>query len=219
MKILPWAIASLLLLVVYVLYCEIERLTPYEDGAKTAEAELLKEQDLIVLGETERTELEARLRTLAEQHQALNVELEKVKKATPKVKIVRVIETSIGTVVASGSPVDTPVVAPTTGLGTEGIPPESPLCLLSQGDKATIWIREVELKTERDNHILIGEAEAWRLFPTPATRLFEGPFNASLTIAEKDKPPHETQWSTGELALFSGIAASIGLGLGWLATR
>jgi hypothetical protein len=122
---------------------------------------------------------------------ALTAEVERLKHASPGVKPVEVWHGSTGPVVAGPVPASPPTVQPAPGA------PADVGRLLSVGDKGEIRVAGSEWQTVAGNRVLVVAAEAWRLEPAPAVRLFGGPLRLDVSVAAPARP---MGWGVGLMA-------------------
>jgi hypothetical protein len=197
--------AACMVALVAVGWCIHERVNAYalDERAKIAEAHALEADDLALLYDAELAERDALVEQLTKESASFKEAYEKAKRAA-HVKVIEVVRTSTGPSLVGGAP-------PTTVIDT------TEPCVLRKNDKGTVWVREATLETSNGNRILVGSAEAWRVSPEPAVRLFEGPFQAQLTEA-KSAPLPAQGFETWQLVLIGvGIAvvsASAGVLIG-----
>jgi hypothetical protein len=159
----------------------------HEDAARAIEADELEAAGLSVEHQLHVADLERRVDDLTQGSADLLAALTAARRAAPRAHVSRVVEARTGPVVAS---IDQQSIA----IDRRAIEQPIGACLLSPGDHAEIRVREVELRTDAGNTILVGAAEAWRM--SPDARLFGGPFSAPLTRAsvEPAPPPGVPSW-------------------------
>lgn len=157
------------------------------EAERLAEAADLRAQGLTVEVQATRAHLARVVAFLAEKDAALAAALADARRKAPTARPVAALDASTG-----------PVVAPGT----------SRRCLLSEGDTGEVRTRQVTLRTDKGNAIVVGTAEAWRL--SPDTLLLSGPFAASLTNAAELAPPSPLGWAGGVSASCSRAGCSVG---------
>jgi hypothetical protein len=220
-KVAPWLLLGVAIVAVAWLVHERERLSDLtSDLTRVAEAEALEAQGQIVEARAERDELEARLAEVSGRSAELAQALERARKAAPTARVVRVTEASTGSVAVQGDPppgLGSAVIEDGTGAQRPDAQGDSQSpCLLRRGDRGAIWIREATLETAAGNKILVGAAEAWRLEPGPASRLFAGQFESTLTDSRMVSPTASGDgWPTWQVvavgigsALVGGLVAA-----------
>jgi hypothetical protein len=163
-----------------------------------------------------------------DKNHVLEDELARVRKAAPTAKPVAVVTASTGPV-----PVSPPVAPVVPGAGqapaSPPLGPPVPPCLLRPGDTGEVRVAEVRLVTEAGNTVLAGAAEAWRISPAPAQRLFGGVLKADLGAATARIPPPTPDslgWGVGPAVGVSDRGVLVGatvesppLRLPWLGWR
>jgi hypothetical protein len=170
------------------------------EARRLAEAETLRQSGLVVVEQAKGKDLDARVRALAAENQALAAALTKANRAAPGSRVVGVASASTGPVKAHG-------VGGASGAaggpgspgpsGNQNAPSSSPLCLLYEGDEGEIQVDEVVLSTKGGNRVLVGTAFAYRTSPLPHEPLFGGEFSAPLTMAAEEKRDTRAGWGGG----------------------
>lgn len=204
-RILPWLLLSGVVAVAVVVVYRSETARQAEAEARQeSEASLLEQADLARVRLATADELRAALEGLTKRNADLGAEVERLRKISPRVRVVRVTECSTGGVQA---PVD----------NVASVEPAGAPCLLQHGDVGEIRVAQVELATDDGNRVLVGTAEAWRVYPDPLDYpILSGPFRADLTqaLAEPEPDPGWPGWALGVAAaagglLVGGIAAAV----------
>ena len=156
---------------------------------RTVEAADLKAKGLLVAEDTKAAGLKADLASLQQEFAGLQAALEDARKKVGATKIVEVDKfvTVPGPVV---------VVPPDADGGT---------CALSTGDMGEIRIAELRLQTKAGNYLAVGSAEAWRVEPGPAVRLFASNFSAATSLMEVNleavSAKKEPGWGLGPMLI------------------
>lgn len=151
------------------------------------EQERLRAAGLQVAEESKRVDLEREVGTLRSQ-------LEEARKVEPGIRVVEVVKWRTGATPSEGGAVAPPVQPTPGGPAGEG-------CLLPAGSVGEVRVEEARLVGPAGARVLVGRAEAWRLEPAPAARLFGGQLRADVALAERGaRPP---SWAAG-LVLTAG---------------
>jgi hypothetical protein len=173
---------------------------------------------------------EAQLRERIASEAGLKAEVERLKKASPGARPVAVVSGTTGPVAAGGTPRPSwpcsPAApcrltapekseAPPGGASAEpphdaapgmNLAPTTPVCLLAEGDTGEVRGTAAAMRTRPGNLVVVGTAEAWRILPAPATRLFRGRLELDVSAVG---PPRALGWGVG---LYVGISRD-----GWAA--
>jgi hypothetical protein len=182
MKFLPWVLVLLLALTAAWLWREKRNADAAVDKAKEA-AGLVADHQVVAVPISQ-SELDAKAEIVE-----LKAQLAEARKVAPHTTVtqVEVAQTAPITVTAQPEP-SVPQVQ----------------CVVANGDKMEIRVKQVELTTRADNQILVGNAAAWRIAPPPETEVVSGKFEQNLTslnvVAKPSNPPG---WGFG-VAGFAG---------------
>jgi hypothetical protein len=176
-----WApvVVVLLLLVAAVAYLEHGRRGAL-DATRLAEAEALRQQGVAVAAQTSAAATRAALTAELSRSADLAAEVARLKRASPGVRPVSVTTGTTGAVPVTGA-------VPGSSLG----------CVLYEGDKGEVRLASATFATRGDNVVFVGAAEAWRVEPAPAVRIFGGPL-AVETVMERPRPT--AGWGVGAWA-------------------
>jgi hypothetical protein len=159
----------------------------------------LREAGFIVAIEANQKALDAK----AAEIPALTEELERLRKAAPGVRIVRVKRI---------------VTAPASAEGVPRPPPmpgePCPQCVFAWGDSGELRINSVELETRKGNQVAVVAGETWRIKPGPETRIHAGVASAPIStmIAESLPLSSSPGWGGG-LAGGYGTSGPLGSAL------
>jgi hypothetical protein len=193
-KVVWWAVlivAVLFALLLLARSCNGERGAKAE-LARFQEAAELREAGFLVAAETTQAVLDAR----AAEIPALQAEIERLRTASPKVRIVRV---------------ERLVTAPARAEGVPRPAPEPgqpcPTCLFAWGDIGQIRIDSVELETKDGVQVAMVAGEAWRLTPAPATRILAGVASAPVSSVSAEPVPLSSSPGFG-FGLAGGVATT-----------
>lgn len=178
--ILPWLVAGLFAVLLVVVM--VRARTAAAEAEKAAEAAELKLKGFQVAVQVKDKALEIRANEIG----SLQGELQRLRKESPGVKVKTVIRWKTVYLPAGGDP--RPPDAP-------GAPPL--VCVLAQGDQGQIRVDAVRAETKAGNVVAVGNAEAWRVQPEPATLLFGGPFEASLSSVVEAEVKPQANWALG----------------------
>lgn len=171
------------------------------EATRLAESEHLRAEGLTVEVQATKAALRSSVAALTAKDDLLAKALADARRAAPDAQPVEALEVSTGHVAAQGTPRQAPPAA-------AGTPPAA--CLLGDGDPAEIRVRQVTLRTDKGNAILVGTAEAWRLSPGEPARIVRGAFSAPLSSAAELAPPPPLGWAFGVSAACSASGCAFG---------
>jgi hypothetical protein len=213
------------------------------EALRAAEAATLKLKGQIVADVDTAKELQTTVAGLLEQNELLREAYEQAVKDAPGAKLESSAKLSTGPVVAHGksrgsggtplpqtasaaSPVVSNPPPEPGGHSGEGSPAEgglkfdqttfAPGCLLAEGDKAELRVALLQLHTERDNRVVVGQASVWRIEPAPETVLLAGKFSAPLSDVDVLKPASAASgvgWGVAALGLCGTRGCAPGVSL------
>jgi hypothetical protein len=190
------------------------------DAQRAAEAATLALHGQLVAAEGSKSDLQAEVLRLLESYDDLAKRYAEAKAAAPGSHPTGAADLSTGSIKAhgkarlAGTPlpgqgaaaapaISDPPPAP-GGHSGEGAPAQgalvfdqstfAPGCLLAEGDKSEIRVHLITLETRKDNTLLVGSAEVWRLDPPPQAAVVGGSFTASLSTATGLAPAPEPRW-------------------------
>lgn len=83
-------------------------------------------------------------------------------------------------------------------------------CVLSNGDRASIEVQQVTLKTVAGNFLVVGTAQAYREDQGGRALLFGGAFQSALSESSGLAPPVLPRWGAGLTGSCSGSGCSLG---------
>lgn len=198
-----WVLPALLVVVALVVAWRLDAGRRAQgELARHLEAELLEQQGVMAATQARAAGLEAALRMAAAASEDLGAELARVRGAAPGARPVLVAKGSTGPVKAGGLPRAHEERGPAaTGEEQAGAAgpqshdpraaerPTTPACLLAEGDLGEIRTAVAGLETRAGNLVVVGAAEAWRLEPGPAVRLFGGPLRLEATVEQRGAGP------------------------------
>lgn len=156
-----------------------------DELARMNEAEALRLEGVLVAEQAGSLQLRAALGVLERQNADFAAEIERIKKVASSARPVSVSHGVTGPAVAGGAPAVRPVEAPM-------IP--GPICLLRAGDMGEVRVDSATLQTSKGNALMVGAASAWRVAPSPETRLFGGPLKITGTV---ETVPYSPGWGFG----------------------
>jgi hypothetical protein len=171
-------------------------------AVRLAEAADLRAKGFGAAVEVKEAQLKERIASAA----GLKAEVERLKKASPGSRPVVVASGTTGPLVAAGAARPGNDGAPSAGAPVEpahDAPPDvsphltPPVCLLAVGDAVELRANAAALRTPAGNLVVVGTAEAWRLQPAPAARLFGGPLKLDISALP---PPSSLGWGVGLMA-------------------
>jgi hypothetical protein len=149
---------------------------------------------MVVAVEATQAQLVAAAKTIGTKIPALEAEMERVRKAAPDVRIVRVE----GIVTAAAPAEGTPLPDPKPG-------DPCPECLFARGDTGQIEIDGFDAETKEGVRTAHVAASCWRVTPGPRTRILSGLADAENTVVLAEQPPLERRLGWG-----GGVAGGIG---------
>jgi hypothetical protein len=106
------------------------------------------------------------------------------------------------------APQERPPAPATPGAAAPTDQPIAPVCVLADGDTASINVEQIALQTKDGNVLALGVGEAWRETPLPRAKLFGGPFKASVSDVSGLAPPSLPRWGGGIAAACLGFCAA-----------
>jgi len=178
-----WTVVVLVVLLAAVLVQRLDagRRAAHE-VARLAEAEVLRQKGVAVAEQKSAADLWAEANKASAESADLRAELARVKAAARGARPVAVVTASTGSTSAAGA------ARPSPPSGGSAPAPAAPACLLAVGDRGEIRLAEAILRTKGGNVVFAGAAEAWRLYPEPATRLLAAPLRAELSVEAPERP-------------------------------
>lgn len=199
-----WLLPVLLVVVALVVAWRLDSGRRAEGAvARLAEAEVLRLKKVEVAAQEREAQLKARLGEAVAFAEGLGAELARVRAAAPGARTVLVARGSTGPVKAGGLPRAPEERGPAAGEGEEQAEaagpqshdpqaaerPAAPACLLAEGDLGEVRAAVAGLETRAGNLVVVGAAEAWRVSPPPAARLFGGPLRLEAAVEERGGGP------------------------------
>jgi hypothetical protein len=176
------AVVALVIVIILVRGWNAER-RDREELSRVLEAERLTRKGLVVELQGTQGELAARVTEVA----GLREEVERVRSASPGVRVVEVVR-----VVTKPIPVDGPPRTVIAGC---------PSCALLTGDHLELRVGSAALETRAGNRVVVGVLEAWRV--EDRARLAQATYSADVgqaTVAQPARPPG---WGAG-VSVFGG---------------
>jgi hypothetical protein len=168
---------------------------------RLAEEQLARANDLVVVEQGKRRDVEADAKRLAAGNADLAAELVRARKALPGARVMGAASSSTGALPAAG--------APRPGPACPEAPAAQPACLLAVGDEGEIRVDQVVLDGPGGARLVVGAASAYRVTPEPRAKLFGGPFRAAVSEASAEAPAAPPGWGAG---LYVGLSRD-----GWAA--
>lgn len=189
------------------------------DALRAAEAAQLKLKGQIVTEQESAKQLRATVAVLLAKNADLAKAYADAQKAAPGAKPIYAGTLNTGGVkVVSAPRPQEQNPAPATA-SAEAAPssaqPIAPVCVLAEGDTASINVEQIALQTKEGNVLAIGVGEAWRESPLPRAKLFGGPFKASVSDVSGLAPPSLPRWGPGVSAACFSAGCSAGPALGF----
>jgi hypothetical protein len=198
MKTWHWIIIIAALIIASVIERAHYKRTVAMDIGRVEEARKLEFARVVVSSQEDVSRLQERLDDALSDYQDLSNEFDKYKSDS---KLTFVIKGSTGPTQACGQPrVVTHVINTFGCVGPNDLTtsPGAP-CLLETGDEGEVRALISGIETQGGNNILMGELQAWRLKPEPATKILGGTLKVPFTVMARRANVTESKprWGMG----------------------
>lgn len=167
--------------------CDRARVAEGEVGRQREAADLLKEKFSVAVQDAQAARAEAD--RLLDADAALRAEFERLKTASPGVKLVAVREATGAPTVATGQPVQAP---PTTADC-----PAAPLCLVPPGALLAPRVLSLDARTDKGNLVALTHLLVDRVAPAPRTTILDEILQSKFTTLPPEPPKPNLALSAG----------------------